>query len=83
MTGTSEYFLRFKCGSDVFLVVVSFWKVPGSVVIPMVNALALLIPTIGRVLLYAESDAAVVFSELLMLTISTSFPTERWCGSSV
>jgi hypothetical protein len=67
----------------VFLAVVSFWKVPGSVLIPMVNAFALLIPETARVLLYAVSAAAEVFSELLMLIISTSLPTSRSCGTSV
>jgi hypothetical protein len=61
----------------VFLVRRSLVNVPGSVLIPTVNSLALVIPVTGNVPLNPEFPAPVVLILLLISTNSTKDPTER------
>ena len=72
----SKFFLL-KCGSDVVLVNVSLVNDPGSVAIPTVNSLALVIPVTWKVPLNPEFPTPVVLIPLFTLTISTRDPTER------
>ena len=72
-----------KCGNDVVLVKVSLVNDPGSVAIPTVNSLALVIPVTWKVPLNPELPAPVVFTPLLMFISSTLESTERSCGNSV
>ena len=72
-----------KCGSDTVLVCVSLVNDPGSVAIPTVNSLALVIPVTWKVPLNPELPAPVVFTPLLILISSTHESTERSSGNSV
>ena len=72
----SKFFLL-KCGSDEVLVNVSLVNDPGSVEIPTVNSLALVIPVTWNVQLNPELPAPVVFTPLLILISSTLESTER------
>ena len=56
-----------KCGNDVVLVNVSLVNVPGSVDIPTVNSLALVIPVTGNVPLNPELPKPVVLTLDLIL----------------
>ena len=56
---------------------------PGSVAIPTVNSLALVIPVTWKVPLNPELPAQVVFTPLTILISSTLESTERSCGNSV
>ena len=78
----SKFFLL-KCGNDVVLVWVSLVNDPGSVAIPTVNSLALVIPVTWKVPLNPELPAPVVFMPLTTLISSTLESTERSCGNSV
>ena len=78
----SKFFLL-KCGNDVVLVKVSLVNDPGSVAIPTVNSLALVIPVTWKVPLNPELPAPVVFTPLFILISSTLESTERSCGNSV
>ena len=72
-----------KCGNDVVLVSVSLVNDPGSVDIPTVNSLALVIPVTWKVPLNHELPAPVVLIPLFILISSTLESTERSCGNSV
>jgi len=73
-----------KCGRVVSLVRVSTTvNVPGSVDIPTVNSLALLIPVTLNVPLNPELPAPVLLLPLFAFMTSTKDPTDRLCGISV
>ena len=66
------------------LVIVSITvNVPGSVDIPTVNSLALLIPVTLNVPLNPELPAPVVLTLLFAFITSTKDPTDKLCGISV
>ena len=72
-----------KCGNDVVLVNVSLVNVPGSVDIPTVNSLALVIPVTWNVPLNPVFAVPAEFVELCMLISSTLELTDKSCGNSV
>ena len=72
-----------KWGNDVVLVKVSLVNVPGSVVIPTVNSLALVIPVTWKVPLNPVFAVPAEFVELWILINSTLESTDKSCGNSV
>ena len=76
-------FFLLKCGNDVVLVNVSLVNDPGSVAIPTVNSLALVIPVTWKVPLNPELPAPVVLTPLFILINSILESTDRSCGNSV
>ena len=78
------YSFLLKWGRSVVLVIVSITvNVPGSVDIPTVNPLALVIPETRNVPLNPELPAPVLLLPLFILTVSTKDPTDNLCGCSV
>ena len=73
-----------KWGKVVSLVMVSITvNVPGSVDIPTVNPLSLVIPVTRNDPLNPELPKPVLLSSLFTLIVSTKDPTDSLCGCSV
>jgi hypothetical protein len=71
------YFFLLKYGREVVLAVVSLENIPGSVFNPTLKLFALPIPVTTNVLLNPEFPTPAVLDVVLILTTSTSDPTER------